>query len=179
MQRVSEYAPLPKSGKAIPSPSGDLGAGPISPAPQERLPPVSNVAPSQLDPVALSRVTGPAVGRIGDSSAAALDVIASNIVLEAQAGAERLLRESQEQAKLMVDRAESLATGLRQFSDDIREFSRVKSNQIASFCSVAHSILTTSEALAADFIDKARADVTESQEQDPESFKMPMFKNGK
>lgn len=114
------------------------------------------------DAMRLTRITGPALNQIGQSTADQLELVAISIVENARRGADQIIAEAQAQAQNMMDRAEAQADEMRVFAKSIRGYTDRTATTVSAFCSVAESTLGTMHALKAQFepltIEEARAE---------------------
>lgn len=128
------------------------------------------------DPMRLAEVTAPAVEKIGISSATHIEEVALAIVEHAKATAQELVDDAHRQAEKMVHDAEAVATYMQGFATDVRTYSMAKSAQVASFCSIATSVMGSMHSLNEHFSTNRRDETVRAREQpDEEPLELPHF----
>jgi hypothetical protein len=126
------------------------------------------------DPLRLAQVTGLAVEKIGTSTADQIELAAVVIVENAKKGAQDLVDDAHRKADEMVRDAEGIARDMNEFAAGIRTYTERKTEQVASFCSIAESVMGAMHALGDQFRVMTQAETAALQGQNAE-IPVPTF----
>lgn len=136
------------------------------------------IKPKPGDPIRLAQVTAPAVEKIGISTAEHIESLAKDYVEHAKGAAQQLVDDAHRQATEMVRQAEEIATYMQMFATDVRTYSMAKSAQVASFCSVAESVMGSMHSLNQHFTSAHQDELRVAREHpDKEPLKLPEWMN--